>query len=67
MGRRPKISTYEWTNEKEEMLVAFWEEHEYLYNMECCDYRDSGKKQRAVEAIAAKIGTTGKPTSHDGV
>lgn len=60
MGRKPKASTYDWTNEKEETLISFWEEHEYLYNLQCRDYKDAGKKQRALEAIAQKIGTTGE-------
>lgn len=60
MGRKPKASTYGWTNEKEEQLIRWWEETEYLYNLQCRDYRDTAKKQRAIESIAVKIGTTGE-------
>lgn len=60
MGRKPKQSTYDWTNEKEEKLIQWWEETEYLYNLQCRDYRDTAKKDRAVESIATKIGTTGE-------
>lgn len=60
MGRKPKSITYEWTEEKEEMLISFWEENEFLYNLACKDYKNQDKKQRAYETIASKIGTTGK-------
>lgn len=60
MGRKPKSSSYDWTDEKEEILIAGWEEHEYLYNMKLKDYKNPAKKQAAYESIAAKIGTTVK-------
>lgn len=34
MGRKPKATTYNWTAEKEEMLISFWETHEYLFDLE---------------------------------
>lgn len=60
MGRKPKSTSYDWTEEKEEMLISWWEETEYLYNLKCKEYKDQAKKQRAYEDIAVKIGTTGK-------
>lgn len=52
--------TFDWTDEQEDTLIALWQEHEYLYNMKCRDYKNTQKKERAIESIAAKIGTTGR-------
>lgn len=61
MGRKAKAKlTYEWTEEKEEVLISWWEKTEFLYNLECKDYKNQQKKQKAYEEIAKEIGTTGK-------
>lgn len=60
MGWKPKAVGYDWTDEKEEQLISQWEENEFLYNMECKDYKNQQKKEMAYENMGKKIGTTGK-------
>lgn len=60
MGRKPKTVAYDWTEEKEEMLISFWESNDFLYNLANKNYKNQQKKDKAYEEIAAKIGTTGK-------
>lgn len=64
MGRKAKQPTdYEWSGEREEILLNWWEENELLYNMELKDYSNQIKKRRTYEEFAAKMGTTGKLSS----
>lgn len=61
MGRKPKQPTdYEWTPEREEMLLNFWEKNAFLYNLELRDYSNQDKKRRTYEEFAAKMGATGE-------
>lgn len=60
MGRKAKNPTnFDWTPEREEKLLMFWEENAFLYNLELKDYSKVDKKQRLYEQFAAEMGTTG--------
>lgn len=61
MGRKPKTpSDYEWTPEREQLLLEWWEKNELLYNLELKDYSNQQKKRSAYEAFAKKMGATSK-------
>lgn len=60
MGRKARKPTdYVWTPEREEMLLTFWEDNAFLYNLELKDYSNLEKKRRVYNEFAEKMGTTG--------
>ena len=52
-----------WMQEKEDLLVAAWQEKPCLYMISSLEYADRNKKQLALVEIAEEIGAaaTGKP------
>ena len=49
-----------WMQEKEDLLVAAWQERPCLYIISSPEYADRNKKQLALKEIADEIGATGK-------
>lgn len=61
-GIESKTACQKWTREREQLLCTMWEEEIHLYDATSKDYRNTNKRQQALQRFSAVLGLDGKCT-----